>query len=113
MIINSYSFGRITIDGTIYDRDLTVFPDRVETRWRREQGHNLIAEDLARVVDDQPDDLIIGTGKSGILKVSSGTSAYIKDKGIRLHVLRTDEAVELFNRLSADRNVVAALHLTC
>jgi hypothetical protein len=46
MMITSYDFGHIIIDGKRYTSDLIVFPDRVKVGWWRKEGHRLQLEDL-------------------------------------------------------------------
>jgi hypothetical protein len=48
-----------------------------------------------------------------MMKVPKETIAHLQSKGIEVHVARTGEAVEIFNRLQKDKIVIAAFHLTC
>jgi hypothetical protein len=112
-MINSYGFGRIVIDGTAYTTDVIVFPDRVEDDWWRKEGHVLYVADIESVVEEKPEVLIVGTGKYGLLNVMPETKEYIESKGIELIVEPTDKACEIYNHVSRDKKVVAALHLTC
>lgn len=110
-VISRYSFGRITVDGVDYSADLVIFPDRVEPSWRRRQGHSLEPADLEGVVEADPELLIIGTGHSGVMRVPRITAAFFQERGVRVEILSTGAAVELYNR--AGGRVIAALHLTC
>ncbi|MHC1599593.1 MAG: Mth938-like domain-containing protein [Candidatus Methanospirareceae archaeon] len=112
-MINSYDFGRIVIDGTVFATDVIIFPDRVEDNWWRRDGHILHVADIESVVEEKPEVLIVGTGKYGIMKVLSQTREYIESKGIELIVEPTEKACEIYNRISQAKKVVAALHLTC
>ncbi|MHA1650657.1 MAG: Mth938-like domain-containing protein [Candidatus Helarchaeota archaeon] len=113
MKIESYEFGRIVIDAKSYSTDVIIYPDRVRANWWRKKGHELHKEDIQEIIEAKPEILIIGTGNSGYLKVSNKIRQYIESKGIELKVVRTQEACTLFNKLSTDRKVVAACHLTC
>lgn len=112
-MINSYDFGRIVVDGKAYTNDVIIFPDKVKDNWWRKEGHALHIEDIETVVEDNPEVLIVGTGKYGILKVLPETKKYIESKGIELIVEPTDKACEMYNEVSKDKKAVAALHLTC
>ena len=46
MQIDSFTFGKITIDGVAYTSDVIVYPDRVDPSWWREKGHGLNIMDL-------------------------------------------------------------------
>jgi hypothetical protein len=65
MMIDSYDFGRITINGRSYDQDLIIFPDKIKAGWWRKEGHRLQMEDLDDVLESEPEVLIVGTGYYG------------------------------------------------
>lgn len=112
MRIDSYSFGRIVINGKTYTSDVIVFPGRVLSSWWRKEGHLLQMEDLAEVLKERPDVLIVGRGYSGVMEVPQGLIDELKRLGIEVIVEKTTGAVKIFNDYKG-RRVVAALHLTC
>ena len=112
--VQSYRFGRIVVDGETYTRDPLLLPDRVLAGWWREEGHRLSIADLQEVLDAGPEVLVIGTGAYGLMKVPQETREALQGKGIELHIARTGEAWQLYNRLvQANRRAAAAFHLTC
>lgn len=113
MAIESYTFGRIVIKGQAYTSDLIIYPARVDARWWRKEGHRLQPVDLEEVMKEKPEILVVGTGYSGLMKVPPETSDYLRSQGIEVIAERTQEAWQTYNRLSQNRRVVAALHLTC
>lgn len=113
MMIDSYSFGRIVIDGRTYNSDVIVHGDGVEANWYRKEGHSLCVQDLGRILPLKPSILIIGTGHSGAMDVPQETLQFVESKGIQVVVLQTKEACKRFNELAKSHRVVAALHLTC
>ena len=116
MHIDDYSFGRIVIDKITYTSDLIIYPDRIDSKWWRKEGHYLQPADLTDIINAKPDVLIIGTGASGVMKVPEETLKFIKSKGIEVYVEITGKAVELFNKLQSEKSgkrIIAALHLTC
>lgn len=112
-MIDVYDFGRIVIDGTAFTSDVIIFPDCVKDEWWRKDGHVLHIEDLESIVKEQPEVLIVGTGKYGVMTVPSQTRAYIESQGIELIVMPTDHACKMYNEIAKAKKVVAALHLTC
>lgn len=112
-MIESYSFGKIIIDGIKYTSDLIIYPDKIEPKWWRKERHALSIEDISGIIDISTDTLIIGTGMSGMLIVLPETTGFIKSKGMKLISTKTDEACRLFNTLVPTEKVAAALHLTC
>jgi hypothetical protein len=111
--IESYTFGRIVVDGTSYTSDVVLYPDRVQARWRRKVGHRLDPDDLEGLLEQEARTLIVGTGKYGLMRVPLETVEYLESHGFEVIVQRTDEACETYNRLSERGPVVAALHLSC
>ncbi len=110
--IESYSFGRIVIDGHPYTKDVIILPDKVLSPWWRKEGHLLHMEDLQEVVAEKPELLIVGCGYSGVMQVPEVVINKLKALGIESRVMRTTDAVTLFNSIK-DRKCIAALHLTC
>ncbi len=115
MKIESYNFGRITVDGKLYTSDVIVSPDGVDDTWWRQKGHELAPGDLEPVWKANPEVLVIGTGAYGVMKVQPETDRLMRQRCAEVHVLPTTEAWRRYNELAArgDRRVVAALHLTC
>ena len=111
--IDSYRFGHIVIDGQPYDGDVIILPGGVRAGWWRREGHLLHPEDLEPVVDAAPELLVVGQGASGRMRVAPETSQALEAEGIEFVVLPTERACETYNRLRKERQVAAALHLTC
>ncbi|MBS3815410.1 MAG: hypothetical protein KGY45_02455 [Hadesarchaea archaeon] len=112
-MIDSYSFGKIVIDGQKYTSDVIILTNRVKGNWWRKEGHTLNPEDLDEVIEEEPEVLIIGKGKHGRMTVPEKTREYIESKEIKLITKPTDEACKEFNEISKKRKTIAALHLTC
>ena len=113
MMIDSYDFGQIVIDGKRYEKDLIFFSDRIKGDWWRKMGHLLQMEDLKEVLEAKPEVLVVGTGYYGAMTVPPETRRHVESEGIEIIVEKTAEACKTFNRLVISRKVVAALHLTC
>ena len=113
MKIDSYSFGRIVINGKTYTADVIIYPGRVHAPWWRKEGHLLQLEDLTEALQARPDVLVIGTGYAGVMRVPQETVDRIVMLGIEVKVERTSKAVEAYNDLQGATTVIAALHLTC
>lgn len=113
MRITDYIFGRISIDGKTYTSDVIIYPGRVDPSWWRKEGHYLQMDDLADVVPQKPDVIIIGTGFNGVMQVPDDLVRKLASRGIEVYVKKTGEAVSLFNDLSTRKRTIACLHLTC
>jgi hypothetical protein len=114
MRIESYDFGKITIDGKTYTSDVIILPQEIRESWWRKEGHCLQIDDLTDVISAKPDALVVGTGYYGNMAVPAATRNFLEAKGIQVHTAKTAQAVREFNELQKNiANVVAALHLTC
>ncbi len=113
--IDGYSFGRMTVGGREFMSDLILYPDgRIQDNWWRAQSHILLPGDITTVLDATPEKLVIGTGASGMMRVSESMVELCKNRGIEVEVCRTAAAVMRFNEAAEASTVVAAcFHLTC
>ncbi|MCX8094909.1 MAG: MTH938/NDUFAF3 family protein [Caldisericia bacterium] len=112
MIIDSYEFGEIIIEGKVYKSDLIIIEDKIIENWWREEGHLLKEADLFEVLKYKPEVLIIGTGANGLMRVSEDLIKKLKDEKIEYYILKTKEAVKKFNEIDNKRKA-GAFHLTC
>jgi len=113
MKIDSYTFGRIVINGKTYTSDVIIYPGKVNAAWWRKEGHLLRFADVAEALQAKPEVLVIGTGYAGVMRVPRETVDRIEAQGIEVKVERTSKAAEVYNDLQGDRTVIAALHITC
>lgn len=110
-MIESYSFGRIVIDGEVYTSDVIVFPGRIIDNWWRKEGHLLQNADLESVFDEMPEKLIIGMGNMGRMDVANEVFEKAAVNGIEVSTANTGEAAREYN--NSKGRVACALHLTC
>ena len=110
--IEGYSFGRVVVDGHEHTRDVIVLPDRLVTNWWRADGHRLVLSDLDDVLDELPEQLIVGTGAYGQMRPDPATLEQLRERGVEVEALPTADAVRRLGELDAARTA-AALHLTC
>ena len=112
--IDSYEFGRMSVDGKSYSSDLILYPDgRIHERWWRRKGHRLKIEDLDRTADVCPEIIVVGTGAYGMMRVEKETRMYLDSLCTEVVVEKTRRAVERFNELSRSHSVEGMFHLTC
>ncbi len=112
-IIDSYNFGQVVVNGKRYTLDVIIFPDRVRDNWRRKMSHQLCLGDIAEVMTESPEVLVVGTGASGLMKVLPEVEQSVGAQGIKLIVEATGKACLTYNQLCHSQKVIAALHLTC
>ena len=112
-IIDSYQFGQIVVSGKKYTSDVIIFPDRVTDNWWRKTGHQLCLKDIAEVMTENPEVLVVGTGDSGLMKVLPEVERGVETQGIKLIMEATDQACHRYNQLCHSQRAVASLHITC
>lgn len=114
-------FGRIAVNGRIYDHDVVIYPSgRVEMRkkWISKEkhgtSHRLDPDELREYLGEDFDVLIVGTGGAWGGRLSLLPESRELVKGREIHELPTGgEAVELFNEIHRNRRTLAILHVTC
>jgi len=115
--VDAYEFGRITIDGVVYDHDVVIEGGEIRKRKngpskprREEFGHTpLTVEERIPWTGKR---LWIGTGASGALPITEQVRGEARRRGIELLVETTPALVERINRgLPAGTGLI--LHVTC
>ena len=120
-MIEEYRFGSIKILGKTYDYDMEVRWTGEVLKWWRKEGHLVDIDDVKRAVEQSPDVIIIGTGHSGMAKVTNEAQSFIKEKGIELIIDITEEATKTFNIICQEseeetgkqEKIIGLFHLTC
>ncbi len=112
-IIESYQFGLIVVGGKKYTSDVIIFPDRVRDNWRRKTGHQLCLKDVAEVMTENPEVLVVGTGAYDLVKVLPEVERGAETQGIKLIVEATAQACDTYNHICHSQRAIAALHITC
>ncbi len=90
--IERYRFGEIVIDGRHYSNDVIVYPDRIDGRWWREEGHSLALSDVWEVLQSPPEVLVIGQGSAGRMVVPGETLRRLRDSGMEVIAEPTEQA---------------------
>src|SRR5947208_15345176 len=110
--IGGYRIGHHVFDGEEQTRDVIELPGRVLTNWWRAEGHRLVLADLGDVIEELPERLVVGTGAYGQMRPDPEALEQLRQRGVEVEALPTDEAVRRYGELDPSRTA-AALHLTC
>ena len=115
--VSGSSFGKIKVNGTLYEKDIVIEGTTVRTRkkgpskkFREKYNHTPLTH-----LEDIPWDcevLVIGIGMSERLPVTEKFKAVAKKKGVTLIMMRTPEAVKYYNK-NYTKNMNAIFHITC
>lgn len=116
MHFESFSFGSIQIDGTVYEHDVII--DRGEIRRRKKKPSKKFQEQFGHtplsIEEEIPwkcRQLVVGSGAYGRLPVMPEVEREAGRQKIKLLVLPTREAIEVLKRGPKDTNAI--LHVTC
>jgi len=114
VIINSTRFGSITINGKVYDEkdNYIVFWDDEIIPLHTTERHVFGRPELDIILKKNPEMIVVGTGDSGLLKVSEEVRSLCQGKEIELVEMISREAIIRFNE-NLDKKVVAFIHVTC
>ena len=114
--VTGASWGRLEAEERTF-KDAKLFPggagewDWNETGTRHEPGVG--PADVEDLLEHGSNAIVFGTGFHGRLRVREETLKALEERGVVAHVLRTEEAVDLYNELRADHQVGALIHSTC
>jgi hypothetical protein len=116
MRFGAFSFGSITIDDVVYDRDVMIDRGQIRKRKKRPSkklrdayGHTPLSAE--EEIPWQCKRLVVGTGAYGDLPVTEDVQLEAERRGIELLVLPTAEALERLRQDMDETNAV--LHITC
>ena len=114
VVIDSYSFGNITINGESYRKDILIYPDTsILCPWWRKSGHRLTLPDIEQMISMNPDVIIVGTGAYGLMKPEQELLDILEGKNIDTIIRPTSDAVDLFNSYAQTKHTGGCFHLTC
>jgi hypothetical protein len=116
MTFERYSFGSITIDGKIYEKDVVIErgairkrKKKASRRYRDRFGHTPLS--TKEEIPWKCDRLIVGIGAHGALPVMDEVRDEAARRKVELIVVPTPDAIEALRR--SPKNTNAILHLTC
>ena len=116
MRFRNFEFGVIEVEGVTYEHDLVV--DRGEVRQRKKKpsrkfrerfGHTPLS--VEETIPWKCARLVIGTGAYGRLPVMDDVKREARDRGVKLMLLPTAEAIKVLEK--HPKNTNAVLHITC
>ena len=116
--IDGTEFGSITIDGKVFPHDVIVrLSGRAKKRKKKLSkalygtSHVISLDEAEHVCEDGAERLIIGTGQTGMVRLSDEAADYFKRQQCRVELLPTPEAIQAWNR--AEGAVIGLFHVTC
>ena len=116
--IKHVSWGRLEVEGeTEPYKDAKLFPGGSrEWNWRETgTGHSpgIQIADVQELLDHGATTVVLSRGMAECLHVPPETLDFLKEHQIAVHVLPTNEAAALYNKLAENELVGGLFHTTC
>ena len=113
--IASCQWGRVSIDGHGTVKDAKLYLVERAPGWRETEPDMIGIQpaDIIEIIEHGAETVVLSTGVLRMLRVSPETLAVLQERGIRVHVVPTGEAVTTYNLLRETERVGALIHSTC
>ena len=115
--IDRTTFGSITVAGEVFEHDVIIrLNGEVKKRKKRLSkaiygtSHVVSLAEAEHICEVGAERLIIGTGQSGMVKLSNEAAEYFKQKSCPVQLLPTPQAIHAWNR--AEGAVIGLFHVT-
>jgi hypothetical protein len=116
--IDKTKFGSITVSNKKYEHDILIrLNGKVEKRKKKLSkeiygtSHIISLAEAEYIYEEGAEKLIIGSGQSGMVKLSDEAAKFFEQKHCQVEVLSTPEAIEYWNELESPAN--GLFHITC
>ncbi|HMK71025.1 MAG TPA: MTH938/NDUFAF3 family protein [Xanthobacteraceae bacterium] len=118
MEIEGSTFGTITIDGKTYEHDVIIrLSGKVKKRKKKLSkkcygtSHVLSKDEAKFVFQRGCQQVIVGSGQMGNVRLSPEAEAYFAKKGCEVLLQPTPQAIDVFNKSQAKK--IGLFHITC
>jgi hypothetical protein len=116
--IDRTSFGSVTIDGEVFERDVLIRLDG-EVKKRKKKlskavygtSHIISLDEAKQVYQKGAERLIVGAGQYGLVELSDEAAEYFQQHDCEVDLLPMKEAVKAWNK--AEGAIIGLFHVTC
>lgn len=116
--INNSEFGNITVDDSKIDYDIIIrLSGEVKKRKKKLSksvygtSHIISLEEIKFVYQNGAEQLIIGSGHQGMVKLSEEAADYLRKKKCKINLYPTLQAIKKWNDTMG--KVIGLFHITC
>ena len=116
--IDKTKFGSITVSGEKYEHDILIRlngkVDKRKKKLSREvfgTSHIISLAEAKYVYEDGAKRLIIGSGQSGMVKLSNEAAEFFQQMKCQVELLPTPEAIHQWNK--GEGSIIGLFHITC
>jgi hypothetical protein len=111
------AWGKIEVEGAGMFRDAKLFPGGArEWDWQEtgtEHTPGIQPTDVRELLDHGATTIVLSQGMLKRLRICPETIHLLKQQGVSVHMLPTQDAVDLYNRLRETEQVAGLFHTTC
>ncbi|RLG21384.1 hypothetical protein DRN74_02365 [Candidatus Micrarchaeota archaeon] len=114
------TFGKVKFGDEVYSEDIIVHTDlsvspRDKSIAKSKYGDSHIVgrEELEKILDDDTEAIVIGSGQFGVLKLNEEAVNFLRSKNIDFYVMETPEAIKKYNHIFKEKKTMALIHVTC
>ena len=116
--IESLSWGRVEVEGRYGPfKDAKLWPGGArEWDWNEtgtQHSPGIQPADVEELLEHGATVVVLSRGQQDRLRVKPETLEMLEERGVDVHVLRTQEAVERYNEMAGEGEVGALIHSTC
>ena len=115
--ITRLSWGRVEVDGERPFKDAKLYPGGAREWDWRETGTahvpGIQPTDVQELLDHGATAVVLSKGILERLEISPETLKMLRDRGVSTHVLQTEKAVEVYNKLRQTQPTGGLIHSTC
>ncbi|MBI4525418.1 MAG: Mth938-like domain-containing protein [Deltaproteobacteria bacterium] len=116
-LITHCSWGRLEVEGGRRFKDAKLFPGGSREWDWSETGTDHVPgiqpADVEELLEHGAKVVVLSRGIYERLQVCSETLEMLKQRGIDFHLLQTEQAVDLYNKLRENEPVAGLFHSTC
>lgn len=116
-LITNFSWGRLEVEGGRRFKDAKLFPGGSREWDWSETGTDHVPgiqpADVEELLEHGARVVVLSKGIYERLQVCSETLEMLKQRGIDFHMLETEQAVDLYNKLRENKAVAGLFHSTC
>jgi hypothetical protein len=116
--VDKTKFGSITVAGEKYDSDILIRLDGKVTKRKKKlskevygTSHRLSLAEAEFIYEEGAEQIIIGSGQSGMLELSDEAAEFFVQKKCKINLQITPEAIKSWNK--AKGKTIGCFHITC
>lgn len=116
--VTGLSWGRVEVEGREKPhKDVKLFPGGSREWDWNETGTSHVPgiqpADVEELLEKGAREVVLSRGMNGRLQVPPETVEWLQDRGVPVHVEKTENAVALYNELRERKAVGGLIHSTC